>query len=151
MGKKRTAFYRSKIQDVTLVKKMDQIAKIVCDYYGVHESAMYSRSRVQKFVKARQVTWYFIRKYLTCSLNDMGTHYERDHTSIIHGLNVISDCMETKSYLYDDIIDIQELIKKSEVNKDVHIDIQVPHGIDWQDIVTDITGKYKSIKYFVHR
>lgn len=151
MEQNRTARNRSKLQDLNLKIKMDKIAKIVCDYYDLPIDVMFSRCRVQRQVKARMVTWYFIRESLACSLKEMGKHYDRDHSSILHGLSVVKDCIDTKTYVYDDLIDIRQIIINSNIKDYTVIDLEIPNELDWRKIVTDITGKYKTIKYHVHK
>lgn len=151
MDKKRSMYNYSKVQDMNLKIKMNKIAKIVCDYYDLPIDVMTSRCRVQRQVKARMVAWYFIRESLACSLKDMGNHFNRDHTSILHGLSVIKNCIDTKSYVYDDLIDIRQIINNSDIKDFTVIDLEIPNELDWRKIVTDITGRYKTIKYHVHK
>lgn len=151
MDKKRSMYNHSKVQDMNLKIKMNKIAKIVCDYYDLPIDVMTSRCRVQRQVKARMVAWYFIRESLACSLKDMGNHFNRDHTSILHGLSVIKNCIDTKSYVYDDLIDIRQIINNSDIKDYTVIDLEIPNELDWRKIVTDITGRYKTIKYHVHK
>lgn len=151
MVKKRTAYNYSKVQDLNLKIKMDRIAKTVCDYYDLPIEVMTSKCRVQRQVKARMVAWYFIRETLACSFKDMSKHFQKDHTTILHGIQVVKDCIVTKSYVYDDLIDIRQIINNSGIKDFTVIDLEIPNELDWKKIVTDITGRYKTIKYHVHK
>lgn len=81
----------------------ESITNIVAEQYGVTVENILSKRRTAEIVQARQVTMYLCRKLLDTSLSQIGTFLgNRDHTTVIHGINSVeselksSDEMKTK-------------------------------------------------------
>jgi chromosomal replication initiator protein len=53
------------------------------------------KSRVQRVAFARQVAVYLCRKLTDKSLPTIGTHFKKDHTTILHSVNVIERRVES--------------------------------------------------------
>ncbi len=74
----------------------DRIITIVCNHLNVNVDHVKSKTRVKEYVYARHVTFYFLRKFTKLSLKTIGDMLNRDHTTVIHGLENLSDIMDTE-------------------------------------------------------
>lgn len=69
------------------------ILKEVKDYYNFDITR---RTRIRKFVEARHMACYILRKYTNMSLNEIAAVLKlRDHTTVIHGLNRLQGLLDT--------------------------------------------------------
>jgi chromosomal replication initiator protein len=82
------------------ILKQSEILKGVSEYYHVTIQEMKSKSRKANYVRARQAAYYFLKLYTRLTLKEIGTLLgNRDHTSVIHGLQTIKHLVE----VYPDI------------------------------------------------
>lgn len=129
------------------IDKFRQIEKIVCDYYELDPKAIHTPSRVQKFVNARILTWWYIRKVYETSYKQIGEFYNRHHTTVMHALRLVENSIETKQYLYEDLMNLDVIMRKLMDRNNTTVIIELENGMDWRDLITDVTGKYKVLKY----
>lgn len=129
--------------------KFRQIEKIVCDYYELNPNSIHTPSRVQRFVNARILTWWYIRKVYNVSLAQIGNFYKRHHTTVLHAMRMVENSLDTKQHLYEDVCNLDEIIKRLKVRENTNVIIELENGTDWRDLITDVTGKYKIVKYEV--
>lgn len=131
------------------IEKFRQIEAIVCEYYELKPDSLHTPSRVQKFVNARILTWYYIRKIYETSYKQIGDFYKRHHSTVLHALKIVENSLDTKQYLYEDIMNLDMIMKRIQLQKNTNIIIELDNGTDWRELVTDITGKYNIVKYEV--
>ncbi len=74
---------------VEAVLDFDKIIKLVCDSYGLIPSQLISRSRRKNCVHARDTIYYLTRKHTDISLQDIGSRFNRNHTTVIKGIATI--------------------------------------------------------------
>ncbi|MBU4047010.1 chromosomal replication initiator protein DnaA, partial [bacterium] len=93
---------------------IDQIQKIVTNYYTIKINSLLSKKRTKDIVLARQVAIYLSRELTDLSLISIGEVFgRRDHTTIIHSYTKIKNKIE-KDKSFKNIIDNLTLdIKKS--------------------------------------
>lgn len=71
------------------------IQKVVAQHFRVPVDAMKSKIRTAKYAFPRQVAIYLSRELTSCSLTQIGQRFGgRDHTTIIHACQKISDLLE---------------------------------------------------------
>lgn len=69
----------------------EMIREMICDHYGIKFHEIRCQSRTRRIVNARMCYSYLLRKYLNMSFADIGRLIDRDHTSVIHQVNTITD------------------------------------------------------------
>lgn len=69
---------RKKVVDV------NDIQKIVCRYYGINSLNLLSKKRTQNLVYPRQMAIYLTKELTNLNLSEIGNHFKRDHTTVIH-------------------------------------------------------------------
>ena len=67
--------------------KVSDVAKATSAVTGVQLGDIYGSGRTREFVRARWVICYIARKSLLKSLPVIGNCLNRDHTTILHGIN----------------------------------------------------------------
>src|SRR4030042_4920082 len=83
---------------------IDQITKIVCDYFSVDENKVREKNRKKEVVLARQVAMYLSKILTKSSLKTIGLHFGgRDHSTVIHACNSIEQIMSEDHKLKDSI------------------------------------------------
>ncbi len=74
----------------------NNIKKKVCKYFNIKVSDIESANRSRKFAYPRQISMYLCRELTDLSLPKIGEYFGgRDHTTVIHACNKISDEIET--------------------------------------------------------
>ncbi len=85
------------------------IINIVAEHFGVRAEDITSKKRNSEFVEPRQVVMYLCRSMTDTTYQNIGKILEKkDHTTIIHGVNKITDELQTNEDLKNKI----EIIKK---------------------------------------
>ena len=87
---------------------MDQISKATAQFYRIPLADLKSKSRNQEITKARHVAMYLARKIANAKQQEIGVYFGgRDHSSVIHAVNTISEKMKTDASLSKDINSIE--------------------------------------------
>ena len=72
-------------------KSLDNLMKIVCSVTNVLPTEFFSKSRRQEYVLARSFFCYFANVYMKEATVKIGLYINRDHSTVIHGRNMIGD------------------------------------------------------------
>jgi len=112
--------------DIELAKKMmknfvkhssrevsiDYIQKLVTEYYGLSVEQLKSKTRKREIVQARQISMFYAKNMTKASLKSIGTHFGgRDHSTVIHACQTVSDLMDTDKKFKNDVEEIGKRIK----------------------------------------
>ena len=69
---------------------IDKIQTKVCEYYKIKLNDLKSAKRVRSLSLPRQIAIYFVKKFTTMSLPEIGRNFGgRDHTTILHAIRKI--------------------------------------------------------------
>ena len=91
----------------------NDIINKVCEIYEVSPSMCLSKLRWKKLVEARMIIAHILRndKYLSMSLKSIGFMLgRRDHTTVMHNIRKIEDCIEVYPDFRLKVIDIYEKV-----------------------------------------
>lgn len=90
------------------------IINVVAEHYGITPDDIVSKKRNSEFVLPRQVAMYLIRNLTATSLISVGKILgKKDHTTIIHGVNKITEELQTNEELKSQIEIIRKKINPS--------------------------------------
>jgi chromosomal replication initiator protein len=78
-------------------------------YFGLEPSDLVSKSRSRPLTTARHIAMYLLREQTGLSLIKIGERFERDHTTVLHGIKKIEALMPARGSVYRQV---QELTKK---------------------------------------
>jgi chromosomal replication initiator protein len=88
-----------------------KIIEVVANYYGVTLDQLQSKERTANLVQARQVAMYLLRAFGGMSLKEIGAYFGgKDHSTVIHSIDKITDLKKQDSSLSQDIHKITMLI-----------------------------------------
>ncbi len=79
------------------------ILEVTADYYGLKISDLKSVRRERRIARPRQMAMYLSKLLTSLSLPDIGLHFERDHTTILHAIRTIEDLVSKDEQLQDDL------------------------------------------------
>ena len=87
------------------------IINVVSEHFGVDPEDITSIKRNSEFVQPRQVVMYLCREMTNTSLSNIAKLLgKKDHTTVIHGINKISEEMKTNEELKNKIDTIKKKI-----------------------------------------
>lgn len=93
---------------------VDRIQKVIADYYNISVSDIKGRKRDKRIVFPRQIAIYISRELTDYSYPDLGIEFGgKDHTTIMHSYNTISDQLKTDSSLDSTINILVRSIKEA--------------------------------------
>jgi len=88
----------------------ERIRSVVADHYGVTEEDLRSPKRNKEFTLPRHISCYLIREMTGASFQAIGRFFDRDHTSIMHGINKIRDEVGSDNHLAATIMHLKTKI-----------------------------------------
>ncbi len=88
-----------------------QVVAKVAKYYGLAVEVMCGKSRVSNIKTARQVAMYILKNNLNMSTNKIASEVGvSDHTTVMHGINKITEDLKLNFNLRDQIEEIRSTI-----------------------------------------
>ncbi len=88
----------------------DQIIDVVCGHFKTNIGELKSSSRMASLVCARQILMYFLRLELSLSLDEVGSCFGRDHSTVIHSLNKVRIKISQNQKFADEVSRLRETI-----------------------------------------
>ncbi len=99
-----------KTQNKQKEMSLESIQKTVAEYFKISAEQIVGKGKTVEVASARQIAMYIARNYTTYSLKTIGKFFGgRDHSTVIHSINKISDLLNQDSLLK---FRVDELIKK---------------------------------------
>lgn len=80
------------------VLNLPEIVRMVCQGFGVSEESLNSKSRKQEYVQARNTAFYLARKHTALSLQEIGRHFNRTHSTVIKGITTLEREISRQSH-----------------------------------------------------
>lgn len=92
---------------------IEKIQGTVAEYFNLKVSELRSKRRSRSVSRPRQIAMYLVRSLTDHSLPEIGEYFGgRDHSTVLHGFNKISDELETKPDTQRLVEELRELLKK---------------------------------------
>ncbi|HEX9657035.1 MAG TPA: chromosomal replication initiator protein DnaA [Bacteroidota bacterium] len=74
---------------------IEDIQRIVADYFSIPEDLLRAKTRKQEIVSARQIAMFLTKELTNSSLKTIGLHFGgRDHSTVIHAYQSVEDQMK---------------------------------------------------------
>ncbi|KXB45461.1 replication initiator protein DnaA [Tissierellia bacterium KA00581] len=90
---------------------IDLIKETVAKYFKINISDLSSKNRSSSISYPRQVAMYLCRNMLDCALGNIGDAFEKDHTTIMHGVKQIDKKIKTSDSIKKDVDTLKKLIE----------------------------------------
>lgn len=101
---------------------------------GQPENEILGRSRSRSLVLSRHVYYYIARKKMGLKLKQISAFMERDHTTVIHGLNKISDMIFIKDEITMEFIaQVNNCITEKYLIP-TRLMVSIPHDVNHETI-----------------
>lgn len=100
--------------------RFQRIISSVADYYEISTRNMMSKSRHREYVLARNLCFYILQKYFKMTLKEIGRTFNRDHTTVIHGIRMFHQDRQVNEQYEQDYQKLKihlDLRKSSELEK----------------------------------
>lgn len=93
---------RANIPDVivpakTDTEKVERIIYLVCGVTNTPYQFILGKSRSREIVEVRHIAMYLVCWHTTLSLKAIGKIFNRDHSSVIHARDTVSDLLDTSA------------------------------------------------------
>lgn len=122
IGKDRATMFEAEeaLKDITAAQgqnlSVEKIMDTVCKYYDVKKADLVGKKKNKEIVDPRQICIYLITELMDIPLITIGNAFGgRDHTTVIHARDKISQNIKTDKSLKTNIDDIIAMIK-SDIN-----------------------------------
>lgn len=88
------------------------ILQSTANYYALKMTDLKSVRRDRRIARPRQLAMYLSKILTPLSLPDIGTHFERDHTTILHAIKTIEGLLQRDTQLQKDMQKITASLKE---------------------------------------
>lgn len=83
------------VGDIRSPITIEEIQRVVCEYFSIPEDLVRAKTRKQEVVNARQIAMYLAKELTNSSLKTIGLHFGgRDHSTVIHAYQSVEDQMK---------------------------------------------------------
>jgi chromosomal replication initiator protein len=90
----------------------EDVIKTICAFYDVKPTQLRSPKRDAGLVRARQVAMYLLKLELGLTLVEIGNLLgRRDHTTVMHGVDKITELVDNKAAISQDIEGITKVLR----------------------------------------
>lgn len=91
---------------------VEEIQKVVSDYYDIRMGDMTSNRRPQSIAFPRQVAMYLSREMTTHSLPSIGQSFGKNHATVMHACKTVSTKLKTDPALRQSLLVIQQKLNR---------------------------------------
>ena len=101
-------------ETLTLTPSLKDIEAAVCSRFGLTPEILRSPRRNRAVARPRQIVMFLAREMTELSLPRIGAHFNRDHTTVLHGQRRIRALMADKPKLAAYVSECRALVKPRE-------------------------------------
>jgi len=103
---------RDLIKDTRVSLSIEEIQRLVCDYFSIEEDLVRAKTRKREVVQARQIAMHFCKQLTQHSLKTIGLHFGgRDHSTVIHANQSVENQIDTEPKFRELIEEIRHMIE----------------------------------------
>ena len=98
-----TPIAQSSTRHISLKHVIDKVAK----YYNLNSKDILGKSRIKDIKNARQVAMYLMNKELGLSTTKIGRELSKDHSTVIHGINMVDKRLKEDFALREQVSELK--------------------------------------------
>lgn len=100
---------KQNVAEDSSVQNIKKVKEVVGNYFNIAQSDIDSNSRKAQLVYARQIIMYILKNTYNLSLKTIGANIgNKDHTTVLHGIDKIDIAIKTNALTKQDIENIQK-------------------------------------------
>jgi chromosomal replication initiator protein len=84
---------------------------VAARYFGLGREDLVSKSRSRPLTTARHVAMYLLRELTQLSLIKIGELFDRDHTTVLHGIQKVEKLMLDRDTTYRQVQALTKIIR----------------------------------------
>ncbi len=101
--------------------RFDQVIKTVCEVLQADKRKVLTPNRSKNLVFARNMCYFIFRRYFSMTLKEIGQSFDRDHTTIIHGIQTFQNDIDCIKYYKGQYEEVQQILGLSMTNKKLNM------------------------------
>ncbi len=104
--------------------ELDCVIGYICQYFNTNMHDLKSKSRKRELVIPRHIAIYLSYKRQLGSKKAIGKYFSRDHSTVIHAIEAVSDLLDTDSKFRKVVEEVNKIIND---RGDIKEEFIVPH------------------------
>ena len=101
--------------------RFEQVIRTVCEVMKADRRKVLTPNRSKNLVFARNMCYFIFRRYFSMTLKEIGQAFERDHTTIIHGIMTFQNDIECIKFYKAQFQEVQQSLGLNLNNKKLNI------------------------------
>jgi len=101
--------------------RFDQVIKTVCEVMKIDRFKLLTPNRSKSLVFGRNMCYFIFRRYFSMTLKEIAQAFDRDHTTVIHGLVTFQNDIECIKFYKNQFLDVQQTLGLHTNNKKLNI------------------------------
>jgi chromosomal replication initiator protein len=101
--------------------RFEQVIRTVCEVMKADRRKVLTPNRSKNLVFARNMCYFIFRRYFSMTLKEIGQAFERDHTTIIHGIMTFQNDIECIKFYKAQYQEVQQSLGLNLNNKKLNI------------------------------
>jgi chromosomal replication initiation ATPase DnaA len=101
--------------------RFDQVIKTVCEVMKIDRFKLLTPNRSKNLVFGRNMCYFIFRRYFSMTLKEIAQAFDRDHTTVIHGLVTFQNDIECIKFYKNQFLDVQQTLGLHTNNKKLNI------------------------------
>lgn len=93
-----------------------RIVATTAAFYGYSQEELLSKSRRAPLAMSRQIGMYLCRELTDLSLPKIAAIFNRDHTTVMHGVEKVAQAMRSDRTVYDQVVELSHMLRKTAGN-----------------------------------
>jgi len=92
---------------------VENIQKLVADYFDIPVEDLRKKSRKREVVVARQLSMYFAKEFTSESLKNIGEFFAKDHSTVLYSHKAVRDMIDTDTGFKDTVEKLKRQVEFS--------------------------------------
>jgi chromosomal replication initiator protein len=101
--------------------RFEQVIRTVCEVLKADKRKVLTPNRSKNLVFARNMCYFIFRRYFSMTLKEIGQAFDRDHTTVIHGIMTFQNDVECIKFYKDQFQEVQQVLCLHTNNKKLNI------------------------------
>lgn len=101
--------------------RFEQVIRTVCEIMKADRVKLITPNRSKNLVFARNMCYFIFRRYFSMTLKEIGSEFERDHTTIIHGITTFQNDVELIKFYKNQYQQVQQSLGLNTHNTKLNI------------------------------